>query len=115
MNSIEPEAPEAQVATDPAMHVATDHAAYLTTMVRSLRKVFWTQVTQLASACCVGQVLDGALLDRQQLPSYELAFAAAELLAAETVLSRAATGSDLRGQLAVTFVADNDIASLNRL
>jgi (2S)-methylsuccinyl-CoA dehydrogenase len=91
-----------------------DHAAYLTTMVRSLRAVFWSQVTHLASACCTDDVLDGALLDRQQVPSYELAFAAAELLAAETVLSTA-TRSDLRGRLAITFVAELCRTLLERL
>jgi hypothetical protein len=72
----------------------TPPEAHLRTMVSGLRAVFWTQVSHLASACCVDGLLDGGLLDRQQVPSYELAFAAAELLAAETVLSRpSATGS----------------------
>jgi (2S)-methylsuccinyl-CoA dehydrogenase len=94
----------------------TTPEAHLTTIVSSLRAVFWTQVGHLASACCVDDVLDNELLDRRQVPSYELAFAAAELLAAETVLSRpAATGSDLRGRLAVTFVAELCRTLLGRL
>ena len=90
--------------------------AHLTTMLRGLRTVFWAQVRHLASACCVEDVLNGELLDRQQVPSYELAFAAAELLAAEIMLSRpAATSSDLRGRLAVTFVAELCRTLLERL
>jgi (2S)-methylsuccinyl-CoA dehydrogenase len=90
--------------------------AQLTTMVSSLRAVFCTQVSHLASACCFDGVLHGALLDRRQVPSYELAFAAAELLAAETVLSRAATtDSKLRHRLTSTFVAELCRTLLQRL
>ncbi len=81
--------------------------APLTRMLSGLRAVFRTQVYQLARACCVDGVLAGELLDRRQVPSYELAFAAAELEAAQIVLSRAAAAcSDLRDRLAVTFVAE---------
>jgi (2S)-methylsuccinyl-CoA dehydrogenase len=79
----------------------------LTTMVTGLRAVFRTQVSRVARACCVDGVLEPELLDRWQLPSYELAFAAAELLAAETVLRRSvAAGSELRARLGVTFAAE---------
>jgi (2S)-methylsuccinyl-CoA dehydrogenase len=88
----------------------------LSTMVSALRAVFWVQVERLASACCVGGALDAERLDRRQLPSYELAFAAAELLAAESVLRRAAArGSDLRDRLAVTGVAELCRTVLERL
>jgi (2S)-methylsuccinyl-CoA dehydrogenase len=92
------------------------HEAQLNTMVSALRREFWDQVTRLASACCVDGELDAERLDRVQLPGYELAFAAAELLAAETVLRRPlASGSDLRGRLAVTCVADLCRSVLERL
>jgi (2S)-methylsuccinyl-CoA dehydrogenase len=89
--------------------------AQLTTMVSGLRAVFWTQVSQVAAACSVDGVLDSDLLDRRQVPSYELAFAAAELLAAETVLSPAARGSDLRARLALTFATELCRGILERL
>jgi (2S)-methylsuccinyl-CoA dehydrogenase len=94
----------------------TTPEAQLTKMVSSLRVVFGTQVNHLASACCVDGALDRKLLDRRQVPSYELAFAAAELLAAETVLSRPAEmSSDLRRRLAATFVAEQCRSLLERL
>jgi (2S)-methylsuccinyl-CoA dehydrogenase len=75
-------------------------------MLSGLRTVFRTQVRQVATACCVDGVLDSALLDRWQVPSYELAFAAAELLAAETGLRRPAAGStDLHARLALNCAA----------
>lgn len=100
MNTYEPTTPE----------------AHLTAMVRALRAMFWTQVKHLASACCIEGVLDAELLDRQQVASYELAFAAAELLAAETVLLRpAAAASEMRKRLVLTFAAELCRGLLERL
>ena len=107
----------------------------LARMVQSLRAVFWAQVQQLASAASVDGVLHGDRLDRLQLPSYELAFAAAELLAVETALRRpAAAGSavagpessvaraepavarsELKVRLALTFAAELCRSVLERL
>jgi (2S)-methylsuccinyl-CoA dehydrogenase len=94
----------------------TTPEAHLTAMVRALRAMFWTQVKHLASACCIEGVLDAELLDRQQVASYELAFAAAELLAAETVLLRpAAAASEMRKRLVLTFAAELCRGLLERL
>lgn len=97
-------------------HEPTTPEAHLTAMVRALRAMFWTQVKHLASACCIEGVLDAELLDRQQVASYELAFAAAELLAAETVLLRpAAAASEMHKRLLLTFAAELCRGLLERL
>ena len=70
-----------------------------------------TAVTQvsaaLAQACARGGRLEAARLDAMQVPSFELAWASAELLAAENALSilDAQTG-ELDRRLMLTFVAE---------
>lgn len=76
----------------------------------ALRTRFEAQTEALARSCTTGSPDSGGIdadrLDRKQLPSYELAFAGAELLAAETVLRESSPASpDLAVRLALTFAA----------
>jgi (2S)-methylsuccinyl-CoA dehydrogenase len=68
----------------------------------------FTQLTHsLAVACSTGGKLDPKRLDRAQLACYELAFASAELLAAETSLAVAATErGTLDERLSLTFAVE---------
>jgi (2S)-methylsuccinyl-CoA dehydrogenase len=76
-------------------------------MLLALRAAFSTHVQALARHCSVDGVLIAALLDRSQVPSYELAVAGAELLAAETVLRELSpTSTELAVRLALTYGAE---------
>ncbi len=76
-------------------------------MLLALRAGFSAHVEALARQCSVDGVLDTARLDRSQLPSYELAVAGAELLAAETVLGELSPAStELAVRLALTYGAE---------
>jgi (2S)-methylsuccinyl-CoA dehydrogenase len=73
-------------------------------------------VTQaLAQHCAVGGALDTARLDQYQLPSYDLALASAELLAAETTLHETAVAPVVERRLALTCAADAILAVADRL
>lgn len=79
----------------------------LSAILVHLRQVFASHVRIMARVCSVDGALDARQLDRNQLPSYELAFASAELFAAETVLGElSAASSDLAIRLATTYAAD---------
>jgi len=92
-----------------------DLIARLAGQLVALRTRFEAQTQSLARSCTTGRPdsggidagqLDAHRLDRKQLPSYELAFAGAELLAAETVLRESSpTSTDLAVRLALTFAA----------
>ena len=76
-------------------------------MLAALRVAFATHVQALARQCSIDGVLDGARLDRNQLPSYELAVAGAELLAAETMLRELSpTSTELAVRLALIYGAE---------
>ncbi len=60
----------------------------------------------VARACSVDGKLDGDILDRRQSDAYELAFAAAELLAARTAVEEAASGGPLAKALMRTYRAE---------
>ncbi len=80
---------------------------HLTRMLLAQRAGFAAHVEALARHCSVDGVLDAARLDRNQLPSYELAVAGAELLAAETVLGELTPAStELAVRLALTYGAE---------
>jgi (2S)-methylsuccinyl-CoA dehydrogenase len=88
----------------------TDLVARLEGQLVALRTRFEAQTRSLARSCTTGSPDSGGIdadrLDRKQLPSYELAFAGAELLAAETVLRESSPASpDLAVRLAVTYAA----------
>lgn len=76
-------------------------------VLQPLRALFDAAVTALAADCTRGGKLDATRLDELQLASYEMAWAGADLLAAETL---AAAGGADRGELderlALLFIAD---------
>ncbi|MDB5969677.1 MAG: acyl-CoA dehydrogenase [Hydrocarboniphaga sp.] len=73
----------------------------------SLRQSFEHTAAALAQSCANGGVLDARRLDQEQVPSYELALASAELLAAETVLAQLPPAPlVLDRRLALTCVMD---------
>lgn len=81
-----------------------------------LRASFDTATTALAQRCAPGGRLDARSLDAQQVASFELAWAAAELLAAETGVGLLRTeSSSLDIRLALLFAADASDAILSRL
>jgi (2S)-methylsuccinyl-CoA dehydrogenase len=76
-------------------------------VLANLREVFAGETLALARSCVVDNTLDARRLDQEQVPSYEVAFVAAELLAAETVLAQLkATSSDLEARLALTWAVE---------
>jgi (2S)-methylsuccinyl-CoA dehydrogenase len=71
---------------------------------------------ELAAACSSGGVLSAKALDRHQIPSYELALAGAELLAAETVLeARSQPRSELGLRLSLTHAVESILTVGSRL
>jgi (2S)-methylsuccinyl-CoA dehydrogenase len=81
-----------------------------------LRHAFEDATRALAERCAVGARLDNARLDAEQVASFELAWAAADLLAAENaVASLRADSSELDLRLALLFAADACGAVLGRL
>lgn len=81
-----------------------------------LRASFDTATTALAQRCAPRGRLDAGSLDAQQVASFELAWAAAELLAAETGVGLLRTeSSSLDIRLALLFAADASDAILSRL
>ena len=81
-----------------------------------LRLAFDAGLNGLAQACAVKRRLDNALLDQRQVASFELAWAAAELLAAETGLAALEPQADeVQAQLVLVFTVDAMVAILDRL
>ncbi|MGQ3004401.1 MAG: hypothetical protein ACT6Q6_18995 [Hydrogenophaga sp.] len=83
-------------------------------LLARLRPLFEHGVAALARACAPGGQLDGAKLDEQQVATFEIAWASADLLAAETTLARL-NGDPLQLQLALIFAVDAIAALLPRL
>ena len=84
--------------------VTSDQVAAL---LDCLRQWFDDSTRALAKVCTRNGKLDAGLLDAGQVPSYELAWASADLLAAETVHAAISAGSsDVDQRLALTFVAE---------
>jgi (2S)-methylsuccinyl-CoA dehydrogenase len=81
-----------------------------------LRAVLDAGTAALAEACTSGGKLDNRKLDAQQLASFELAWAAAELRAAETGVAALKPDSDpLQTQLALIFSVDAVVSVLDKL
>ncbi len=81
-----------------------------------LRPLFDRGVAALAQACAADGQLQAALLDTQQVVSFELAWASADLLAAETVVAGLGGHSSvLDVRLALIFAVDAVGAVLARL
>ena len=82
----------------------------------TLRVVFDQVAAALAQRCGDGQHLGGRKLDEQQVASFELAWAAADLLAAETgIAALHANSGELDTRLALLFAVDAGGAVLERL
>ncbi len=90
------------------------HRATARRNLTALRRAFDDARLALALRCSVDGRLQGAKLDREQVPSFELAWAAADLLAAETALAGEAQ-SDGDAGLALLFAAEAGAAVLARL
>lgn len=81
-----------------------------------LRDALATATRVLAQRCSAGGKLGARQLDAEQVPCFELAWAAAELLAAETALDALHAGStELDARLALLFAADSAVSLLDRL
>ncbi len=86
------------------------------TLLAALRPAFDAGVRALALACTRNGRLDNRLLDAQQVASFELAWAGAELLAAETSVAALTPACDpLQAQLALLFTADAAVSVLDKL
>ncbi len=81
-----------------------------------LRACFDGGVLALAQHCQEGGRLSARRLDEQQVASFEMAWAGAELLAAETTIAALTPTSDpLDAHLALVFTVDAVVALLDRL
>ncbi len=81
-----------------------------------LRPALDASVAALAQACSREGRLDNRLLDAQQVASFEMAWAGAELLAAETsVAALTPATAPLQTQLALIFTVDAVVSVLERL
>lgn len=87
-----------------------------TGVLAQLRALFEDAVVALGRSCIESGRLSARQLDARQLVSFEMAWAGAELLAAETAIASPGSASDpLDGQLALVFTADAVVALLDRL
>lgn len=85
-------------------------------VVARVRSCFDAATLGLAAACAVDGRLDAGRLDLHQVDSYEIAWACADLAAAETLLaSRDGGWSDADLRLALVFCSDAVAATLERL
>lgn len=85
-------------------------------VLSGLRAATTSATAALAQRCVANGKLSSRLLDAAQVPSFELAWAAAELLAAETSLEALQDGSGERdARLALLFAADAAVSVLGRL
>ncbi|KTT24809.1 acyl-CoA dehydrogenase family protein [Pseudacidovorax intermedius] len=92
------------------------HAAQARDMLGRLRALFDQSVRNLAEQCLDAGRLSAARLDAHQIASFELAWAGAELLAAETAIASLDAQADpLEAQLALVFTTDAIVALLDRL
>ncbi|MBC7438118.1 MAG: acyl-CoA/acyl-ACP dehydrogenase [Bdellovibrionales bacterium] len=99
---------------DPTLIHATLHNA--AALLARLRPCFDHGVTQLAQACSDQGKLSNTKLDAHQVLCFELAWASADLLAAETVTSGVTMHtSQVDARLALVFTADAIAAVLARL
>jgi (2S)-methylsuccinyl-CoA dehydrogenase len=82
----------------------------------ALRRAFDDIASALAQRCGDGRRLSGRKLDEQQVACFELAWAAADLLAAETGIAAVdADSGELDTRLALLFAVDAGVAVLGRL
>lgn len=85
-------------------------------VLQALRTAFDAGARALAQRCAENGRLSGARLDAAQVASFDLAWAAADLLAAEAALDRVrAAATQLDARLALLFAADASLAVLEKL
>jgi (2S)-methylsuccinyl-CoA dehydrogenase len=84
-------------------------------LLSATRVLFERAAAALAAHCSVGGKLDARRLDEQQLASYEIAWAAADLLAAQTLADAEHELHPLDARLAGLFAAEAIGAVLRRL
>lgn len=85
-------------------------------VLSGLRAATTAATAALAQRCVANGRLSSRLLDAAQVPSFELAWAAAELLAAETSLDALQDGSGERdARLSLLFAADAAVSVIGRL
>lgn len=95
---------------------ATSGAAPAGRVLAALREAFDTATLALARRCAVDGRLSGRLLDAQQVACFELAWAGADLLAAETgIAALQPVATPLDEALARLFAAEAAVAVLDRL
>lgn len=83
--------------------------------LQQIRTQLALAIKTLAQRCTLDGKLDANQLDAWQPACYELAWASAELLAADTALAKAPVSADLDGRLALVFAADALLLVLQRL
>ncbi len=87
-----------------------------TAVLGRLRALFDVGVRSLGLSCLEGGRLNARRLDEKQVASFEMAWAGAELLAAETAIATITPASSaLDAQLALVFAVDAVVALLDRL
>jgi (2S)-methylsuccinyl-CoA dehydrogenase len=92
------------------------HIAVARARLAALRSAFERATRALAAQCSRNGRLSSEQLDAQQVPSFELAWAAADLLAAETCIARLQDeSSELDTRLALLFAVDAAAAVQARL
>ena len=97
-------------------HTLQQQVAAAGRCLTTLRRAFDDAARALAGRCAVGGKLANARLDAEQVASFELAWAAADLLAAENaVASLRSDGLELDVRLALLFAAEACGAALGRL
>ena len=84
-------------------------------LLKQMRVLFEHAVRTLAEQCSVSGELDAELVDRHQPACFELAWAIADLLAAETVLRVTVAPSPLNSQLSLCFAVEGIQAVTQRL
>ena len=95
---------------------AHDPIATARSFLARLRTAFDAATQALAQRCSANGRLGGSQLDAEQVASFELAWAAADLLAAEAgVASLRPDGSELDARLALLFAVEAGAAVLGRL
>ncbi|WP_082151575.1 acyl-CoA dehydrogenase family protein [Caenimonas sp. SL110] len=93
-----------------------DQLATARRLLVSLRQAFDAGASALAQCCVTAGKLDAIKLDERQVASFELAWAGADLLAAETgVAAIDADSPTLASRLALVFAADGIASVLDRL
>ena len=93
-----------------------EHALWARQLLRELRSALDQGAALLAQACLVDGKLAARRLDAKQVASFELAWAGAELLAAEAVLTALdADADELQARLALVFTVDAITSLLDRL